>query len=264
MVVVEMRALGVQEQRVLLRRRREVALRETDHAHGPEAHVAQGVDVHHVDAARAEGARATRSRIVRGEALDHRAHGPVEAVGRDLRGQAIQPRQGGERAGDGLVAVEVGLEQVGEVREMLAPGSLGRTLRDALGELLDESAEPVDLGQPFVEPFGAVAVLVGPLCLGVAVGLEAIAPLVPAANDACLPREAVPCGGAPGKPFARRLWESRRRPRRRSPTARSRSPLSRSSSASARRPSGSSESGVPSSMYAGSFASRRAPASSGR
>ena len=64
MVLVEMRALGVEQQRVLLRRGREVTLGEADHAHGPEAHVAQGVDVDHVDAARAEGARATRSRIV--------------------------------------------------------------------------------------------------------------------------------------------------------------------------------------------------------
>ena len=91
---------------------------------------------------------------------------------------------------------------------MLAPGPLGRTARDALGEVLDESQQAVDLGQPLVEPFGAVAVLVGSLCLGVAVGLEAIAPLVPAADDAGLSGEAVPCGGAPGEPFARRLGEA--------------------------------------------------------
>src|SRR5688572_15483529 len=91
---------------------------------------------------------------------------------------------------------------------MLAPGSLGRTARDAVGEVGNECAKAVDLGQSLGEPLGRIAVLVGALCIGVAVGLEAIGPLFAAADDAGLSGEAIPRGSAPWELFARRLREA--------------------------------------------------------
>ena len=92
---------------------------------------------------------------------------------------------------------------------MLAPGSLRRTFRDALGELLDESAEPVDLGQPLVEPFGAVAVFVGPLLprrRGRPAGDRATGPSRERRRPFC--EKPSHAAALPGKPFACRLGKA--------------------------------------------------------
>ena len=152
------RALVVEQQRVLARRRREAALGDADDRDRGEAEVAHGVGVEQRDAAHAERAGARVEDVGGAQALERGDDRLAEALERQRVRQRVERRKPVERIDDRAGVGDVGRQQVAQPGEVLLPARALVAAAQPRVEVGDEGAQRVDarqaLGQPRRRLFG--------------------------------------------------------------------------------------------------------------